>query len=768
MKHLIAIAATIIVIGAHGALDEAALSPIYWLDGISYAQDEHTSGTGHITTRHDIRGELETTSDVADIKKDARQTELGSRLDVKTHTTVSPVGRPSGSLTVDSQSYAETKFKWERERIEKLRSLQRTWEGAEQQARDEIQTSSSDWKLRFNIKFKNVSTNRVFEYKRAANSTGLQIVVLPADSSGGEPHKIPVKPESLDKDYFVLRTNGGTVALHVEQLITNRDVKRILRAAEIRGELNKCVTVEFDDQFRLANTDDANKLWSYCDASACKVNLIGFGKECKAKLPIVVDYRGLTYSNIFETASMELPSGKGFGFSPSGAIDNIFGRGLGRFAKDENGVYVILLEMHGEVRDRLSGDELKNKPSSKYDNNDLRFVRVGLEDIYYGLAQYPDSVTSNCFAYIEGTRDISDWDLFACAMIAKECRNNRIFGHCLSRMQNIGMFLQDENDIICAMSLIIETDNVEYFKKLYSLGWGRTDRTMLGCAAGCGSLKIVKWLLEEAPEDKRPKIDGLVDGATKKTVGDAGKTPLFWAAKNGHLKVCQYLVSMGADVNRKFCEVDVNSKKSKEYDKLIKEGDIQDAHVRNFIIAQREVLDLEDSWWRSRRPNVSIEKMKRWVDDGVLPDSYLGFHWNLLSWAVELGDAELVATLIDKGASVSGEYAVTPVDKRSPLMFACEIGDTNLVAKLISKGADLYVCQDKGMTAFHYAILKGNYNCAERLIENNLEVTRLSVAKIDGKWLDPLNFCAKYCKCEELRQRLNYLYPESMVPEDCQ
>ena len=757
MKHVVVIATALIASGTVWATDEANHSPIYWIDGISYAQDEHTSGSEYIIKQDHGGIEHEEEQENADAEKGAREIGGGSRIESKTEAGVSFGGAPSGNVNVESRSYIEAKFKWELERIKRMKSKQRIWEGAERQARDEIQTTSSDWKLRFNVKFKNVSTNHVFEYKRGGNSTGLQIVVLPVDNSAEDLRKIPVKPESLDKDCFVLRTNGGVVTLHVEQLIPDMDVKRILRAAEIRGELNKCVTIAFDDQFCLVSTNDTNGLWSYCDASACKVNLIDFRTGCRAKLPIVVDYRGLTYSNILEKASMELPSGKGFGFASSGALDNVFERGFGRFAKDERGVYIILLEMHGKIKDSFSGDELKNKPSSGYDNNDLRFIRVGLEDIYYGLAQYPDSVVSNCFAYIKANSDISDQDLFACAMIAKERRNNQIFGHCLSRMQDVRKFLQDDDDITCAMSLIIEADDVEHLAKLYSLewGWGNTNRTILGFAAEKGSTNTVEWLLEKAPEDKRPRqtVDGLVNGAKDDDV-DRGKTPLYLAGENGHFDVCRYLVSKGADISRKFY---VPGKKKKE-DVWTKESYIPDDRIRNFIKAQREVCEIEDSWWRSRKPNVPVEDMRRWIDDGVLPNSYLGFHWNLLSWAIELNDVALVKSLIDKGADVNGEYSSTPNDKRTALMLACEVGDTSLVDTLIKKGANLYAHQEDGMSAFHYAIWFEKINCAELLL-NRLDIAKCSLVEDDGLYLNLPLYVAKYCDdltfCKKLKPKVS-------------
>ncbi|MFP4498322.1 MAG: ankyrin repeat domain-containing protein [Vulcanimicrobiota bacterium] len=54
--------------------------------------------------------------------------------------------------------------------------------------------------------------------------------------------------------------------------------------------------------------------------------------------------------------------------------------------------------------------------------------------------------------------------------------------------------------------------------------------------AASGNLEKIRTLVE----DKKVNVNSR---------GYLGETPLYWAARNGHLEVAQYLVLKGADVN---------------------------------------------------------------------------------------------------------------------------------------------------------------------------------------------------------------------------
>ena len=334
-------------------------------------------------------------------------------------------------------------------------------------------------------------------------------------------------------------------------------------------------------------------------------------------------------------------------------------------------------------------------------------------------------------------------------MLSKKMCDYDLAGYCLSRITNTGAYLKDEATKGIAVELLIKADKPEYFEKLMRgealrRWWVFTDMTMLGFAAANGSINIVKWLLERTPEDKRPEVDGLVDGATEDAIGDAGKTPLCWAAENGHLEVCKYLVSQGADVKRKFKEG--KEKKKGKYDKLMDPNIVKNDAILNYIKAERERLAVRERSWRwwpfhSFPSDATPEKVREWVENGVVPDAYLGGGWCCLSWAVELKDAGLVEFLVDKGADVN---PACPNNGHTALMLACEIGDTNLVAKLVSRRARLDAKQYDDRTAFYYALENKQYDCFDILRESP------DGSKYSGEDIDDL-VLSKYEDVKRLR-----------------
>lgn len=734
---------------AFGATNDVKHSSlIYWTDTITYASDVQLKVIREVREKESSGKDSGQESSASEHKSSENTTVIGGKTETKVDAIASYRGLPTAKASVHAEAFAETSFAWEQKRASKTQSMQKEWMRTVVEKSGETSIMKSDWKLRFNIKFKNESKEEAFEYKKG-ECTGVFLVIKDKDNLKKEALRIPVSPECLKPDGFELRPNGGNATLTVEADIPNEDIRETLLNANVLGVLDQYVTIEFDDQFDMKGKD-TKSLWNYQDVCASKVAIRGFGDWS----PEVVNSGGLTYSNVLDKVS-KLP----LSYTDSGDLDMVGERRLGRVASDDKGVYVILAKMQGKFKDILSKKDLEYRLSTKDYDKDLIFVRLGLQDVYDNYTQCPPSVLSNCYSYVRGSRDVGDEDLFACAMLAKEGGDYSLFGHCLVRIKNLDGFLKDEMNKSLAMSLIIKSDNVEHFEKLQSLGWKCENRTMLGYASENGSTNIVKWLLEKAPTLKRPKVDGLVPGADDDDVGDRGKTPLFWAAKNGHLDVCQYLASKGADINREFYDKNEKSGKAEKCDELVDESYIKDVRIRNFIKAQREVQKLRNSRLRRRKPNVSVEKMNCWIEHGVLPDSYLGFHWNLLSWAVELKDVALVESLVDKGADVRGEYSSTPVEKRTALMLACEAGDTNLVAKLIAKNADVYAHQDDGMSAFYYAIKSRHYDCAGMLFDklDPAECSQVEDGKIKLNFFEYVN---KYCEDEEFCKTVKARYPD--------
>ena len=219
------------------------------------------------------------------------------------------------------------------------------------------------------------------------------------------------------------------------------------------------------------------------------------------------------------------------------------------------------------------------------------------------------------------------------------------------------------------LSKIITLDDVAKYKILKEGGVNTVEEFGLNhlfLAAKCGCLGMVKWLVEGAYD--------------KENVNDAdskGMTPLIYAAKNGSLEVCKYLVDKGANVNHQ-----VNGKDEmgdKRYNNC--------ERTRRFICNVREVRKFAESrWnksWDGRPEKVTEREIREWASSGVNPDEYLGCHWSIFSWAVELRNDKLVEELLKYGANPNAQYAQTPVKKYTALMLAAEKGNMNLVNMLL-------------------------------------------------------------------------------------
>ena len=493
---------------------------------------------------------------------------------------------------------------------------------------------------------------------------------------------------------------------------------------------------------------------------------VDFAGNVASKFPVYIVGDRLFCTDVLDAVSSELEDNDKFVFKDK-LLDKGLGFDFGKVTNDEENVYMIMAKLNDNLKPVLVGDA---KLSSPYGNKtELLFTRISTDKLLSDYQKTPTDclkpVASNFLTYIENAittapSTISIEDLRAGAELAlavgenaekdgdqvESIREYTRYAHflcCMDKESRDAYIQGNEQHVI---ESVIKGNCDKYFSGLYDLGWSNTNRTMLGYAAEKGALNIVKWLIEGCPEKYKTAVDELVPDGKKNSSGEAGKTPLYWAAKGGHLKVCQYLVSKGADVNRKFYDYKKASKKIEEIDELVDKNEITN-EVRTYIKAERDLFKVRDRWWRwcgSVPSDATGEKIRQWIKAGVSPDSYLGRHWNLLSWAVALRDINLVTFLISYGADVKGKYSACPSDGYTALMLACEEGDTNLVKELIFKGVDLYVQQEDDLTAFHYAIKCKQYECAQMLLDNGLDVTNCPSVKIDGVLIDPQKFAEEF------------------------
>jgi uncharacterized protein len=155
-------------------------------------------------------------------------------------------------------------------------------------------------------------------------------------------------------------------------------------------------------------------------------------------------------------------------------------------------------------------------------------------------------------------------------------------------------------------------------------------------------------------------------GANLKIAQRSGETPLMTCAATGNVDAVTALLARGADVNA--------SETRRGQTALMW------AVARKHVVVTRALL--------ARHADVNAHSK-----NGFTP----------LMFAAQLGDPEFVQMLLDEGANLN---AVSPAYGRA-LLIAAASGHEALAISLLDKGADPNATDGDGMSAMHYALLRG-------------------------------------------------------------
>lgn len=760
MKNFVMIQIVMIAIFAVGDTErpnvDVAKFPIQcWIDSIMFSQDVEEVGHGASKTTMGTG----TTYTQTDSNKEQTKKSFGVGVEVEATGGASASTSGPATANVGVKGTAKGDAGYRKIKVQDSSTDLVNKNDSRDETVSAAEFNKGDYQLRLFLNIRNTSPNQ-FKYEPGTTS-GLSLKIE------GQPVLIPLPAPDLD-----LIEPGASYSVQIKTSVTEENAREALKDLQRKNKLKGQVMLRTDSGFRFQDLSKGADGVYVCasDTDYSVVVMIDFDlkDDLRSKFPVFMRTGiSATCREVLELASSELPKDFQFkftDFTDSGLLSKVVGRDFGQFTSNDKGnVCAILARVDGEIKGSLRGDETF---SDRHTKNRLNFVEMGVAEMYnrFGLIR-DTSLVSNCLSYIEETLDsnrkISAMDLYNGACLAEK------IGDYTKVVRFLACMDKKERDRLCAddekhnkgqfIESAIKGDDVESFKALRYLGWGNANRTMLGYAAECGSLKVVKWLIE----GDRKEVDEVI---VEKSPGDVGKTPLYFAAENGHLDVCKYLVSRKADINFMFYEREKDGE-TKECDMLVDENSIP-LRTRNYIAAERAVLKVNNRWlkWCGRKPsNVTSEVISEWINAGVSPKSYLGGDWNLLSWAIELRDINLVERLIDEGADVNDNYSIPPTDGYTALMFACKEGRTNLVAKIISKGADLYAKQDNGMGAFYYAIMCKKYECADMLLDNNLDITICSLVEVNGEELNPYQFVGTYCANSNLITKVEQSNRENYI-----
>lgn len=213
-------------------------------------------------------------------------------------------------------------------------------------------------------------------------------------------------------------------------------------------------------------------------------------------------------------------------------------------------------------------------------------------------------------------------------------------------------------------------------------------------AAKQGDVTMIQLLLERGPQLEFPD--------------EQGKTPLYWAAKNGHIENICALIDAGADPYR-LCRPPVPN---------------GDWNLTAFAIA---ATNCEEKWHdfihQDLKPDLTIRNDERGATAFHLA-AYFGVEPAALQRMIAAG------CLVD-----------TPdMDGRTPLLLASERGHSSIVAILLEHGADTEVTDSRfNMTALMLAAANGR----DQVVEQLIPVSKVDAR--DGEMATALHFAARSC-----------------------
>ncbi|KAL6406443.1 Ankyrin repeat, PH and SEC7 domain containing protein secG [Ilyonectria robusta] len=242
---------------------------------------------------------------------------------------------------------------------------------------------------------------------------------------------------------------------------------------------------------------------------------------------------------------------------------------------------------------------------------------------------------------------------------------------------------------------------------------GTYKRSALSWASENGFDGVVKLLI------KRPKIRpkhitklSFPKGAEVDARDRYGRTPLSYAAWNGHIAIVQRLVRAGARVDSK----DEIGGTPISYALCSGQGAVASRLMKGAQVDSVDKISQELLLSAAKKGHEAI--VKRLLDNGAATEVVDSTGRTLLSYAAEGGHVAVARLLLDKGAGVD----TNETGGRTPLSYAAQGGHVAVARLLLDKGAGVNTNETGGRTPLARAIDNGSAGIIGILLKNGAEV----------------------------------------------
>jgi ankyrin repeat protein len=223
-------------------------------------------------------------------------------------------------------------------------------------------------------------------------------------------------------------------------------------------------------------------------------------------------------------------------------------------------------------------------------------------------------------------------------------------------------------------------------------------RTPLSWAAGNGHEAVVKLLLEKGVE------------LETKDKSNYGQTPLSWAAGNGHEAAVKLLLEKGAELETKSNDgqTPLSYAAWNGHEAVVK-----------LLLEKGAELETESNYgwtpllWATGSGHEAVVKLL--LEKGAELEAKDNSHGQtLLSWAAMNGHEAVVKLLLEKGAKLETK---DKYNGQTPLSWAAGNGHKAVVKLLLEKGAELETKSNYGQTPLSYAVWNVRQAVVKLLLE---------------------------------------------------